>query len=74
MSKYRAYVIGSDNLVAAIADYEFENDDHAIGSVAGLWSGTRRVAKIVAGAIIPSSAGSPPSDAESETPQRSKKA
>ena len=33
MPQYRAYVIGSDNLVANAADYEFENDDAAIGAI-----------------------------------------
>ena len=77
MPQYRAYVIGSDNLVATTADYKFENDDLAIGSImrlypretVELWSGTRRVAKIVAGVAVPNSAESS-SDAESETLQR----
>jgi hypothetical protein len=79
MPQYRAYVVGSDNVVASAADYEFEDDDVAVGSMTALypletvelWSGTRRVAKIVAGMAFPDLAGSP-SDAADEMPQRGK--
>jgi hypothetical protein len=72
MSHYRAYILDSGNLIRSAADYEFENDAYAIGSVTGLypreilelWSGTRRVAKIVAGVVIP--AGSPSDDVAGE--------
>jgi hypothetical protein len=80
MPQYRAYVVGSDNVVASAADYEFEDDDVAVGSITALysletvelWSGTRRVAKIVAGVVLPDSTGLP-SDAAGETPQRGKR-
>ena len=60
MPHYRAYVLDGNNTIQRAADYDYDTDDLAVAALIviypvetiELWSGSRRVIRLRAGAIV----------------------